>query len=241
MRGLAGMRVLVNGAAGGIGRAISERLVAEGARVAATDLEPPAALDGAEAALAGDVTREEDADRVVDEAHGALGGLDGLVATAGIHWVGPTHEMPPADFDRVLDVSARGTFLFCRSALRYMLPQRAGRIVTIGSTAAVVGAPGLTAYAAAKGAVLQITRSIAAEYAPYGIRANCLCPGGTDTPLMRSLMAERPDPEHFASMHPIGRFAAPDEIAASAAFLLSDEASFMVGSAFMCDGGFTAV
>jgi NAD(P)-dependent dehydrogenase (short-subunit alcohol dehydrogenase family) len=235
------MRVLVNGAAGGIGRAITERLLAEGSRVAATDLEAPQGLDGVAAELAGDVTSEGDADRVVEEAHAALGGLDGLVVTAGIHWVGATHEMAADDFDRVLGVSARGTFLFCRSALRYMLPQGAGRIVTIGSTAAVVGAPGLTAYAAAKGAVLQITRSIAAEYATQGIRANCLCPGGTDTPLLRRLMAERTDPDHFASMHPIGRFAAPEEVAASAAFLLSDEASFVVGSTVMCDGGFTAV
>jgi NAD(P)-dependent dehydrogenase (short-subunit alcohol dehydrogenase family) len=99
----------------------------------------------------------------------------------------------------------------------------------------------LTAYSAAKGAVLQITRSVAAEYARDGIRANCLCPGGTDTPLLRRLMADRSDPGHFADAHPIGRFARPEEVAASTAFLLSDEASYYVGSAVMCDGGFTAV
>ena len=241
MRGLAGLRVLVTGAAGGIGRAIAERLLAEGSRVAVTDLAPPDGLEGADAALGGDVTVEEDAERVVAEARESLGGLDALALTAGIHWVGPTHEMPPTEFDRVLAVSARGTFLFCRAALPAMVEQRAGRIVTIGSTAAVVGAANLTAYAAAKGAVLQLTRSIAAEYAPYGIRANCLCPGATDTPLLRRLMADRPDPDAFARAHPIGRFAGAGEIAASTAFLLSDEASFFVGSTVMCDGGFTAV
>jgi NAD(P)-dependent dehydrogenase (short-subunit alcohol dehydrogenase family) len=164
-----------------------------------------------------------------------------LVLTAGIHYVGPTHETSVADFDRVLAASARGTFLCLRAALPQLLEQRSGRIVTFASTAALVGAPGLTAYAAAKGAVLQITRSIAAEYAAQGIRANCLCPGGTDTPLLRRLMADRPDPEHFEQAHPIGRFADPREIAGATAFLLSDDASFFVGSAVACDGGFTAV
>ena len=239
MRGLESLRVLVTGAAGGIGAAVTQRLVAEGARVAAADLQAPGGV--AEASVGGDVTDEDDAARVVEEAHAALGGLDGLVLTAGIHYVGPTHEMTAADFDRVLAVSARGTFLCLRAALPGMLQQRSGRIVTYGSTAALVGAPGLTAYAAAKGAVLQITRSVAAEYASQGIRVNCLCPGATDTPLLRRLMADRPDPEHFAQAHPIGRFADADEIAAATAFLLSDDASYFIGSAVVCDGGFTAV
>ena len=239
MRGLESLRVLVTGAAGGIGAAVTQRLVAEGARVAAADLQAPGGV--AEASVGGDVTDEDDAARVVEKARSALGGLDGLVLTAGIHYVGSTHEMAAADFDRVLAVSARGTFLCLRAALPGMLQQRSGRIVTYGSTAALVGAPGLTAYAAAKGAVLQITRSVAAEYASQGIRVNCLCPGATDTPLLRRLMADRPDPEHFAQAHPIGRFADADEIAAATAFLLSDDASYFIGSAVVCDGGFTAV
>ena len=239
MRGLESLRVLVTGAAGGIGAAVTQRLVAEGARVAAADLQAPGGVG--EASVGGDVTDEDDAARVVEEAHAALGGLDGLVLTAGIHYVGPTHEMAAADFDRVLAVSARGTFLCLRAALPGMLQQRSGRIVTYGSTAALVGAPRLTAYAAAKGAVLQITRSVAAEYASEGIRVNCLCPGATDTPLLRRLMADRPDPEHFAQAHPIGRFANADEIAAATAFLLSDDASYFIGSAVVCDGGFTTV
>jgi NAD(P)-dependent dehydrogenase (short-subunit alcohol dehydrogenase family) len=239
MRGLDGLRVLVTGAAGGIGSAVTQRLVDEGARVAAADLAAPETA--AETTVAGDITAEDGAARVVADATSALGGLDALVLTAGIHYVGPTHEMGVDEFDRVLAVSARGTFLCIRAALPAMLEQGAGRIVTYGSTAAVVGAPGLTAYAAAKGAVLQITRSVAAEYASRGIRANCLCPGATDTPLLRRLMADRPDPEHFAQAHPIGRFANADEIAAATAYLLSDDASYFVGSAVICDGGFTAV
>ncbi len=240
MEGLGGLRTLVTGSAGGIGAAVVERLLAEGALVAAADLEPPS--DGRAAiALAADVTDEEAAERLVAETTEGLGGLDALVLTAGIHWVGPTHEMPVEAFDRVLAVSVRGTFLCLRAALPTLVEQRAGRIVTFGSTAALVGAPGLTAYSAAKAAVLNITRSIAAEYARGGIRANCLCPGATDTPLLRRLQADRPDPEAFARAHPIGRYAEPAEIAGAVAYLLSDDASFFVGSAVVADGGFTAV
>lgn len=241
MRGLEGLRVLITGAAGGIGAAVAERLAGEGARLAIADLAEPEGPVGALARLAGDVTDEAETSRVVEEARAALGGLDALVLAAGIHYVGPTHEMPAAEFDRVLSVSARGTFLCLRAALPGMVEQGSGRIVTFGSTAALVGAPGLTAYAAAKGAVLQITRSVAVEYAKFGIRANCLCPGATDTPLLRRLMADRSDPEAFARAHPIGRFAAAEEIASATAYLLSDEASYFVGSAVVCDGGFTAV
>ncbi len=235
------MSVLVTGAGRGIGLAVTERLAEEGAHVAAADLNEPVECAGAKARLSGDVTSEEDVARVFDDAWDALNGVDALVLCAGIHWVGPTHEMRAEDFDRVLAVSARGTFLFCRAALPRMVDRGSGHILTFGSTAAVAGAPGLTAYAAAKGAVLQITRSIAAEYAPLGIRANCLCPGATDTPLLRELMAGRADAQGFRDAHPIGRFAQPAEIAGAAAWLLSEDASFMVGAAVMCDGGFTTV
>ncbi len=239
MRGLDGLRVLVTGAAGGIGLACVARLAGEGARVAAGDLAAPADA-GAEAALGADVTDAGDAQRLVDEAAGALGGLDALVLAAGVHWTGPTHEMAPRDFRRVLDVSVLGTFLCCRAALPRFVEQGGGRIVTLGSTASLGGAPGLAAYSAAKGAVLNLTRSIGVEYARQGVRANCLCPGATDTPLLRHLMAERANADAFRDKHPIGRFAEPHEIAAAAAFLLSDDASYFAGSAVVADGGFTA-
>ena len=242
MRGLNGRRVLVTGAAGGIGEAVVERLVAEGARVAAADLAGLAAQNQvAEVALEADVTDASAAARLVAEAREALGGLDALVLTAGIHWVGPTHEMPLEDFDRVLDVSVRGTWHCCRAALPGFIEQGAGWIVTFGSTAALVGAPRLAAYSAAKGAVLNFTKSIGAEYARQGLHANCLCPGATETPLLKQLMAERPDADEFRNAQPIGRFATPEEIAGVATYLVSDEASFFVGAAVVCDGGFTAV
>ncbi|RDI75539.1 short-chain alcohol-related dehydrogenase [Gaiella occulta] len=241
MRGLDGRRVLVTGAAGGIGAAVAERLVAESALVAAADLRAPDTSSGAVAYLGADVTDAADAERLVVEAREALGGLDALVLAAGIHYIGPTHETSIEDFDRVVDVSLRGTWLCCRAALPGLLAQGHGFIVTFGSTAALVGAPRLAAYSAAKGAVLNFTKSIGAEYARQGLRANCLCPGATETPLLKTLMAERPDAQHFRDAHPIGRFATPEEIAGVAAYLVSDEASFFVGSAVVCDGGFTAV
>ncbi len=239
MRGIDGLRVLVTGAAGGIGAACVERLVADGARVAAADLRPPEPTV-AELSLAADVTEADACERLVVEAAAGLGGLDALLLAAGIHWNGPTHEMPPDAFRAVLETSVLGTFLVCRAALPGFVEQGAGRIVTLGSTASLGGAPALAAYSAAKGAVLNLTRSIAVEYARAGVRANCLCPGSTDTPLLRRLMAERDRPDAFRDKHPIGRFAEPEEIAATAAFLLSDEASFFVGSTVVVDGGFTA-
>jgi NAD(P)-dependent dehydrogenase (short-subunit alcohol dehydrogenase family) len=241
MRGLDGRRVLITGAAGGIGAAVAERLLAEGCLVAAADLAEPDGPDNGTARLAGDVTDAAAAERLVTEARAALGGLDALVLAAGIHWVGPTHEMPLDDFDRVLDVSVRGTWHCCRAALPGFIEQGAGWIVTFGSTAALVGAPRLAAYSAAKGAVLNFTKSIGAEYARQGLHANCLCPGATETPLLKRLMADRPDADQFRDAQPIGRFATPQEIAGVAAYLVSDEASFFVGAAVVCDGGFTAV
>jgi NAD(P)-dependent dehydrogenase (short-subunit alcohol dehydrogenase family) len=242
MHGLDGRRVLVTGAGGGIGDAVVRRLAAEGALVASADLPGVVAQShSARAALEADVTDAAAAEGLVADAREALGGLDALVLAAGIHWVGTTHEMPVDDFDRVLDVSVRGTWHCCRAALPGFLEQGAGWIVTFGSTAALVGAPRLAAYSAAKGAVLNFTKSIGAEYARQGIHANCLCPGATETPLLKRLMADRPDADQFRDAQPIGRFATPEEIAGVATYLVSDEASFFVGSAVVCDGGFTAV
>jgi NAD(P)-dependent dehydrogenase (short-subunit alcohol dehydrogenase family) len=239
MRELSGRRTLVTGASGGIGAAVVERLLADGAQVAATDLVAPEAV-GASWVGAADVTDEADVDRMAAEVLSALGGVDAVVAVAGIHATGPTHELSLATFRKVVEVSLFGTFLVTKALLPQMLERGEGHIVTFGSTASVCAAPELAAYAAAKGAVLQYTRSIAVEYARRGIRANCLCPGGTLTPLLRTLNAERTEPDHFAEKHPIGRYAQPPEIASAVSFLLSDDASFVLGAAFMVDGGYSA-
>ncbi len=208
--------------------------------MAATDIAVPE-IAGVAYAAAADITDEDSVASMVAAAQGSLGGVDALVAVAGIQVTGPTHEVSAADFRKVLEVSVMGTFLVARAVVPAMLRAGAGRIVTFGSTAALVAAPELAAYAAAKGAVLQFTRSIAAEYARRGIRANCICPGGTMTPLLAEIDRHRTGPDHFREGHPIGRYADPGEIAAAVAFLLSDDSSFVLGSAFMVDGGYTCV
>ena len=239
MRGLQGKTVIVTGAAGGIGSAIVRRLVSEGCRVASLDLVQPD-VEGQSFGLPVDITDEESVGLAVAATRDALGPIGALVAVAGISHSAPTHELALSDFRRVLDVILIGTFLAVRAVLPDMLERGEGQIVTFGSTAAVRAAPAMVAYAAAKGAVLQFTKSISVEYAVRGIRANCLCPGGTLTPLMASVDANRIGPDHFKDRHPIGRYAEPDEIAAAAAFLVSDDSSFVLGATFMADGGYTS-
>lgn len=238
MKGITGLRLIVTGASGGIGQALVRRLAEEGARPAALDV---VALPqpGLVFARQVDVVDEIALGQAVDEARRALGGIDGLVALAGIQATSPTHEIPLATFRHVVDVSLVGTFLSVKAVLPAMLEQGAGRIVTIGSTAAVCAAPDLAAYAAAKGGVLAFTRAIAVEYGRRGIRANCLCPGGTRTPLLDAIDQSRLGEDHFRSGHPIGRYATPEEIASTCCFLLSDDASFVLGATVMADGGYS--
>lgn len=238
MKGLAGKRILVTGATGGIGRAVVDRLIEEGCRVLAVDMVMP---DNPQLEFASicDVTDETSVAEVFEAGIAEVGGIDGLVATVGIQVSKPTHELSVEEFRRVIDVNVVGTFLASRYLIPRMLEAGTGNIVTFGSTAAIVAAPALASYAAAKGAVLQYTRSIAAEYGSRGIRANCICPGGTMTPMLRDIEANRVGPDHFLEKHPIGRYAEPSEIAASVAYLLSDDSSFMLGAAMVVDGGFS--
>ncbi len=227
---------VVTGAASGIGAACAERLSAEGAAVATVDIS-----EGVDHVL--DV-RDEAAVRAAFEAVVAEHGrLDSVVHAAGVAGGGPVHLLEADEWDRVIDVNLKGTFLVDKYSSIHMLAQGSGSIVNIASIEGIEGTEGGSAYNASKGGVVMLTKSMAIDYGRRGIRVNCICPGGIDTPLLRSitdsdgldLYRERLREEHL-----LGRFGRPDEIAAAAAFLASEDASFMTGHALVVDGGFTA-
>jgi 3-oxoacyl-[acyl-carrier protein] reductase len=239
--GLAGKTAVVTGAASGIGKACARALAAEGAFVVCAD------LDGGQAAAAAgeldrpglgvqaDVTSEDDCRRLVAEAT-EHGGLDVLVTCAGIFDATPFDEITPAEWDRIVAVNLRGTFLSCQAALRAMLPRTSGRIVTIASLAGQTG--GLAAgaaYSASKAGVAALTKSIARFAGPHGITANCVNPGIIDTPMTADWPSEKRDPTVAAT--PLGRMGTADEVAAIVLVLASDAAGFVNGAHVDVNGG----
>jgi NAD(P)-dependent dehydrogenase (short-subunit alcohol dehydrogenase family) len=172
-----------------------------------------------------------------------LGRIDALVTAAGVAAGGAVHQLPEAEWDRVQEVNLKGTFLAARAVLPAMLEQRSGSIVTIASVEGLEGAEGGSAYNASKGGVVLLTRNLCLDYGRRGIRANCICPGFVETPMLESVLgpeALRPFRERIREQHSLGRFGRPEEIASVALFLASDEASFVSGQAIAVDGGFTA-
>ncbi|GAA2403028.1 dihydroanticapsin 7-dehydrogenase [Actinomadura vinacea] len=256
---LDGRRALITGAGSGIGRASALRLAQAGAAVAVVDVrEEAAAKVAAEIKDAGhraidltcDVRDEPAVQEAVTAAADAFGGLDTVVAAAGIALSGTTHTMDLEHWELVLGVNLTGTFLVIKHALPHLV-RGGGTITTIGSVASLVAAGRSAGYDASKGGVLQLTRAVAVEYADRGVRANCVCPGVVATGLAansRSVAEEARISRTSAAPKsklrvevPIGRKADPSEMAAVVAFLCSDDASFITGAAIAADGGFTAV
>jgi len=249
---LNGKVALITGAAGGIGRTAALRFAAEGARVMLADVddEPGEAAAaeirgaGGEAAFVhADVTRSADAEAMVAATVGQFGRLTVLFNNAGVFMPGDESVTATAEdvWDRVIAINLKGVFLGCRHGIPAMLASGGGSIVNMASFVALMGAatPQI-AYTASKGGVLAMTREIAVEFARQGIRANALCPGPVETPLLHSLLGGE---EHRARrlVHvPAGRFGTSDEIASGALFLASDESSYMTGAALVVDGGITA-
>jgi NAD(P)-dependent dehydrogenase (short-subunit alcohol dehydrogenase family) len=253
-----GASAIVTGGGSGIGAAISRRLAREGYAVTLVGrrLEPLAEVaeeltrGGAEAlAVAGDVGEPDDAQRAVDEAVEAFGGLDLLVNNAGIGDGGTALEEDPGGWDAVLRINLTGAFLMARAALPHLLPRR-GSIVNVSSTSGFLAGPGWTAYCTSKAGLVMLTRCLANDFGPAGVRANCVCPGWVRTPMGDEDMdavarAHGTDREGaYRLVHedvPLRRPAEADEIAAAVSFLAGPDASYVNGVALPVDGGATVV
>jgi NAD(P)-dependent dehydrogenase (short-subunit alcohol dehydrogenase family) len=235
---------LVTGGSGGIGRATCERLRGDGFTVVAVDLKADDAADVASLTLACDVADETDVQNAVDTVLDRYEVIDVLVNNAGItgsRAATVCHETPVDEWDRVIDVNVRGPFLFSRAVLPSMMERRSGHVITIASVAALVAFPGRCAYTASKGAALMLTRSIAVDYAEYGIRANAICPGMVYTP-MTSWRLDRPDLRaQVEERIPLGRVAEPDEIADAVSVLASGRLAYLDGHPLVVDGGMSAL
>jgi NAD(P)-dependent dehydrogenase (short-subunit alcohol dehydrogenase family) len=252
-----GRAVLVTGGARGIGRGIAEAFARDGAAVAVMDVDEAAAAElvgglvdagGRAVAAIGNVSSADDAARVVSETVDAFGRLDILVNNAGIQPLtayARVEDMPEADWDRILGVNLKGAFLMSRAAIPAIRRTGRGCVVNMASVQGLQSMPGVPAYAASKGGLLSLTRNMALDYAPEGIRVVAVCPGTIDSDLVRALARSEGGDEdenirRYGAHHPLGRIGRPEDVADAVLFLAGERASFITGEYLCVDGGFMA-
>ncbi|ODH02987.1 sugar dehydrogenase [Nostoc sp. KVJ20] len=258
MIGLKGKNALITGATSGIGQAIAIRLAQEGCNIAINYRKSPeAAVDTEEMALRkacgniencgvksllvqGDVSQESDIVEMVNTVVKEFGSLDILVNNAGIQTESPSHEVTTADFDRVIAVNLRGAYLCARETIKHLLSvNRSGVIINISSVHEVIPRPMYISYSISKGGMENLTKTLALEYANRGIRVNSIAPGATITPINQDWIDD-PEKKAIVESHiPMGRAGTSEEMAATVAFLASDEAAYITGQTLFVDGGLT--
>lgn len=243
-----GKGVLVTGAASGIGQATVARLLDDGATVVGLDLAETDRAAERYTYRRADILDAEAVDEAVATVVAAAGRLDGVVHSAGVAGGGPVHLLPDDEWDRVVDINLKGTFIVNRAALRQMMRQdrrngERGAIVNLSSIEGLEGTAGGSSYNASKGGVVLLTKNAAIDYGPSGIRVNAICPGFIETPMFDSVVGmpgmEEPR-EGLRHEHKLRRFGSATEVAAVAAFLISSDASFVSGQAIAVDGGYLA-
>ncbi len=243
---------LVTGAGDGIGRGIAIRFAAEGAKVGALDVNQAKANETAQmigdkggqaVALAADIRDPDQVHRAVETLAQTFGPINVLVNNAAVMPSGRIHETSPEEFQRVIDVNLKGTYLVCREVIPMMLAQKNGSIIHMSSVTGILGLPGLAAYSATKGGLAALARAMSTDYARDGIRVNSVAPGTIDSPMLHTFLAaqhlDNRDRlrQEFDDMHPVGRVGTIDEVANVFVFLASDESSFVTGANYTVDGG----
>jgi NAD(P)-dependent dehydrogenase (short-subunit alcohol dehydrogenase family) len=250
MQRLEGKRAIVTGAGNGIGRAIALRLASEGASVVLADVNEEDAggvaeeIDGETLVHKTDVTSDADVEALVGRTVSEWGGLDVMVNNAGVGVAGTAVTTTEEEYDRVMNVCVRGTFLGMKHAIPAIKDTGGGSVINMSSIAALVGLVDRAVYSAAKGAIYSMTRASAIDHVGEGVRVNCIAPGTVDTPWVARITSGYDDPEeareNMRARQPHGRLVTPEEIAAMAAYLASDESGSVIGACMIVDGGVTA-